>query len=113
MVSTPFDFKKFLLAGTLKNKFLIEILVPFENAHGSDDINFEASILTWCPMSLSIFLVLSSTWDTAAILDNASPLKPLEEMENKSSVFLILDVACFLKQISASSLFIPIPLSIT
>ena len=37
----------------------------------------------------------------------------VEEMENKSSVFLILDVACFLKQISASSLDIPMPLSIT
>ena len=35
-------------------------------------------------------LVISSTLDTAAILDKASPLKPKEETDNKSSTLRIL-----------------------
>ena len=33
--STAFDFKNFLRAGRLKNKFLTEIDVPFSPAQGS------------------------------------------------------------------------------
>ena len=52
-------------------------------------------------------------WAIAAILANASPLKPLDLILYKSFADDILDVACLLKQILASSLFIPIPSSET
>ena len=49
----------------------------------------------------------------AAIEAKASPLKPLEVIENKSSADLILDVAWRSKANLTSLIDIPIPLSIT
>ena len=58
-------------------------------------------------------MVISSTCDTAAILASASPLKPRDETAIRSSIDLILLVACLLNAISISSLLIPLPLSVT
>ena len=113
LVSTFLDFKKFLLAGKLKNRFFIEILVPIGQAVDSFLIISEPSISIYVPTSSFFVLVLSSICPTAAILESASPLNPFDEMLNKSSAVFIFDVACFLKHRIASSLFIPDPLSIT
>ena len=50
--------------------------------------------------------------ETAEIDDNASPLKPIVFILNKSSAFFSLEVECLLKHFIASSLDIPIPSSI-
>ena len=63
-------------------------------------------------MLLAVF-VISSTCDTAAILASASPLKPRDETAIRSSIDLILLVACLLNAISISFLLIPLPLSVT
>jgi hypothetical protein len=58
-------------------------------------------------------LVINSICDTAAILASASPLKPSEDTVKRSSIDLILLVACLLNAISISSFLIPEPLSVT
>ena len=113
LISTLSDFKKFLLAGTLKNRFLIEKLEPTDVAMDSLLIISPPSILILVPVSSSGVLVFNSICDMAAILERASPLNPFDEMVNKSSADLIFEVACFLKHFSASISFIPKPLSIT
>ena len=61
----------------------------------------------------SLVLVINSICDTAAILASASPLKPSEDTVKRSSIDLILLVACLLNAISISSFLIPEPLSVT
>ena len=107
------DFRKFLRAGTLKNKFLIENELPLGQVHTSCDLYSDPSITTCIPSSESSFFVLSSTWAIAAIDAKASPLKPFVVNEYKSWALDILDVAWRSKQILASRSFIPLPLSIT
>ena len=51
--------------------------------------------------------------ETEAIDGNASPLNPNDSILNKSSKFFNLDVACRENARLASSLSIPIPLSVT
>ena len=58
-------------------------------------------------------LVFNSTSDTLAIDGSASPRKPIVSIKNKSSSRKILLVACLPKARRASSLSIPIPLSVT
>ena len=111
--STLFDFKKFLLAGILKKRFFTEILVPISLT--VDLLCFKS--LPWTSISVANStpgcLVIKLTCETAEILANASPLKPLDLILNKSSAFEILEVVCLSKQIDASFFDIPIPLSIT
>ena len=57
--------------------------------------------------------VFKITFDTDAIDGKASPLKPRDDILNKSSSVYSLLVACLSKHSLASSLFIPVPLSIT
>ena len=63
-------------------------------------------------LTLSL-VVFNTTSDITAIDGRASPLKPRVFILNKSSSFSNLDVACLWKAKIASSLSIPIPLSIT
>ena len=76
-------FKKFLRAGVLKNKFLTEINVPFENEPFSLIIVVPSSILIKVPNSSSLVSVLISSWLTDAIELKASPLKPRVEIESR------------------------------
>ena len=45
----------------------------------------DPSITNLLPISLCEVLVFSSTWETAAIVDKASPRKPFDDILNKSS----------------------------
>ena len=106
-------FKKFLRAGTLKNKFFMATLEPFCMATGSCTFTRLFSISMYIPVSSSSLFVFISTCATAAILARASPRNPMVFIRNKSSIFLILEVACLSKAILASVSLIPFPLSIT
>ena len=61
------------------------------------------------------FLVLDSisSWETEAMLANASPLKPSVDMDKRSCNCFILLVACGINASLISSLSIPLPLSVT
>ena len=63
-------------------------------------------------MSCSFVLDVNSTFAIAAILANASPLKPIDVTVSKSSADLILLVACLSNAISKSSWAIPFPSSV-
>ena len=67
----------------------------------------------WTIVPTSPSHVFNMTSDTAAIEGRASPLKPREDIFHKSSSVYNLLVACLWKANGASSLFIPIPLSVT
>ena len=87
--------------------------VPELVAVCSCNITFEPSTIKIVPTSLSCGLVFISTCATAAILAMASPRKPNVYNENKSSIFLILDVAWRSKHIRASVSLMPQPSSTT
>ena len=72
-----------------------------------------ASTTTLYPVSCSAVFDTNSTFATAAILANASPLNPIDVTLFKSSADLILLVACLSNAISKSSCAIPLPLSLT
>ena len=91
--STLSLFRKFLLAGTLKNKFLILIEVPLFVAQFSWVLILLPSIFIKVPNSVSLVFVLSSTCEIAAIEAIASPLNPIDLIEYKSSASLIFEVA--------------------
>ncbi len=75
--------------------------------------NFPPWTMTFVPAMSSFVLVTISTFATAVIEDNASPLNPIVITFSRSSIFCILLVECFMKERDASSLLIPHPLSIT
>ena len=106
-------FKKFLRAGTLKKRFFIAMLVPTGAAIGSCFFTILFSISIKTPVSSSGLFVFNSTWATAAMLASASPLNPIVLIRNRSSILVILLVACRSKAILASVSLIPLPLSIT
>ena len=64
-------------------------------------------------MPTPLELVFNSTSLTEAIEGKASPRNPKEEILNKSSSLYNLEVACLWNANTASSLSIPLPLSIT
>ena len=111
--STGSDFRKFRLAGMLKNRFLTATEVPSEVETTSSDLSLLPSILTAVPKDSPLNLVFNSIWAMAAILAKASPRNPLVLRQNKSSAVVILEVAWRSKQSRASEAPIPIPLSIT
>ena len=71
------------------------------------------SILYLTPERDSGHLVINSTWDTALILDSASPLNPSDDMPRRSAAVFILLVECRKNATLTSSLWIPHPLSVT
>ena len=111
--STVLFFKKFRRAGTLKNKFLTDRLVPGLMLQGSCFLISVASTINRVPNSELCNRVLSSSWATAAMEARASPRNPMVLIENKSDDCLILDVACLSRDIRASVSDIPHPLSVT
>ena len=75
--STLLDFKKFLLAGILKNKFFTLIIVPDCISDFFSSKTFESFITISLPI-LHVFvldLILNSATDD--IEERASPLKPI------------------------------------
>ena len=111
--SMGFDLRKFRRAGILKNKFFTAIDVPLLHWHTDCSFISEPSITILVPSSLSFILVFSSTCATAAIDANASPLKPMVRITNKSCASRILEVAWRSKHSRASVSDIPQPSSIT
>ena len=111
--STGLDLRKFLRAGTLKNRFLTAMLVPMDAAIFSCFFTSLPSIKIRVPRESSSRLVFNSTCATEAILAKASPLKPMVFILKISSLLDILEVACRSQHIRASVGLMPMPLSIT
>ena len=111
--STGFDFKKFLRAGILKNKFLTVMLVPVGQAVASCVMVLLPSITIKVPTVSSSLLVLSSTFATEAMEAKASPRKPIVFILKTSAMLVIFEVAWRSQHIRASVSLIPFPLSIT
>ena len=107
------DLRNFLRAGTLKKRFLTSKFAPTGHAHGSCETILDPSISTWVPSSFSMVRVVSLTCATAAIDGSASPRNPMVFSANKSSAFLILDVAWRSNARRASVSLIPFPSSTT
>ena len=59
-----------------------------------------------------LVLVISSTMETAAMLDNASPRNPREPMDSKSSAVFILLEACLKNAVGITTYGIQAPLSV-
>ena len=112
-ISAALLFKKFLLAGTLKNKFFMLMLVPLGAAQASCFSTRLFSISIKVPKVSVLCFVFNSTCATAAMLAKASPLKPIVLILKRSSILLILLVACRSKAILASVSLMPLPLSMT
>ncbi len=91
--SVVFDFRNFLLAGTLKKRFSILKLLPTGHEHGSCDTKREPAMVSSVPTSSSAMRVLNSTCDTAAMEASASPRNPIVCRLKRSSAFRIFDVA--------------------
>ena len=79
-------FRYFSLAGVLKNRLAIFIMVPFLASDGSFISNLPPFI--WICVPISLAQVIRSTSDTDAIEGNASPRKPKVFIKNKSSSLL-------------------------
>ena len=93
--------------------FFTEIEVPTPHAITSCFSNLDPEITKSVPNSSSFCLLFTSSCEIAAIEGNASPLNPIVVRENKSSEFLIFEVACLSKAILASVGDIPLPSSVT
>ena len=111
--SVSFDFRNLRRAGTLKNRFLIEKILPSVQASGLISSNVEPAMDSFVPNSVPLKRVRSSTWATAAIEASASPRNPIVWRENRSSAEDILEVACRSNAIRASVSDIPFPSSTT
>ena len=75
-------------------------------------ISSPPSILYLDPVRLPEVFVISSTWETAAILESASPRNPREETVSRSSAVRILLVEWRKNANGSSSFLIPHPLSV-
>ena len=91
--STLSDFKKFLLAGTLKNKFFTSKEEPVGQVINSCLVTLLPSICIKFPNSSVSSFVLSDVCEIADIEANASPLNPFVDRWNKSAAFSTLLVA--------------------
>ena len=105
-------FKNFRRAGVLKNRFREINVVPSGAPTSSRLFSCPPSIWYRQPVRLSPVFVISSTWETAVMLDKASPLNPREETVRRSSADRILLVEWRRNASGSSSRFIPQPLSV-
>ena len=106
------DGKNFRLAGVLKKRFLEINVVPSGAPISSRPFSSPPSILYLDPVRLPEVFVISSTWETAAILESASPRNPREETVSRSSAVRILLVEWRRNANGSSSFLIPHPLSV-
>ena len=67
--------------------------MPFGATESSSDSTLLPAILRQVAISSASVRVWVSTWAMAAIEAKASPLKPLEVKENRSSAIFIFEVA--------------------
>ena len=89
------------------------MVVPPGAPISSLDISLPPCIWYLSPVTSSAVFVIISTCATDAILARASPLKPSDEILNRSSTVTSLLVACLRNASFTSSFFIPEPLSVT
>lgn len=87
-------------------------MVPSGAPISSRPISSPPSILYLDPVRLPEVFVISSTWETAAILESASPRNPREETVSRSSAVRILLVEWRKNANGSSSFLIPHPLSV-
>ena len=87
-------------------------MVPFGTPISSALFSSPPSITYLVPQKASCDFVISSTIDTAAILERASPLNPRDATVSKSIAVLILLVEWRKKARGISSFAIPQPLSV-
>ena len=103
-------FRNLYLTGVLKNSFSTIIVVPTGNPISSTSIISPASAIILVPFSSAVLVSIVSS-DIDAILASASPLNPIEYVCSKSSILLILLVACLSNDKGISFADIPFPLS--
>ncbi len=106
-------FKNFRLTGVLKNKLRTIKVVPSGAPTSSKEVSFAPSRQRRVPVTLSLVLVTISTFDTAAMLESASPRKPILFRLIKSTTELILLVACRIKAFRNWFCSMPEPSSVT
>ena len=111
--SVEFAFRNLRRAGILKNKFLMEKLLPLGQDTASWLSTLEPAITIRVPSSSFAVRVFNSTSATAATEANASPRNPIVRKANKSAASFILEVAWRSKARRASVSDIPFPSSIT
>ena len=85
--------RNFCLAGVLKKRSLTIMVVPSGAPISSSAISSPPSIQYRLPERESAVFVMSSTLDTAAMLERASPRNPRDAIESRSQASLILLVA--------------------
>ena len=105
-------FKNLRLAGVLKNRFREIKVVPSGAPTSSSPFSSPPSMRYREPVRLSVVFVISSTWETAAILERASPRKPREATVKRSAAEWILLVEWRRNANGSSSFGIPQPLSV-
>ena len=91
--SVELAFRNLRRAGTLKNKFFTEKLLPFEQETASWLSTLEPAITNLVPNSSDSSRVFNSTCATAAMEASASPRNPIVRRANKSDASRILEVA--------------------
>lgn len=87
-------FKKFAPCRSVIEKVAYQKVVPSGAPTSSSSFSAPPSILYLTPERDSGHLVINSTWDTALILDSASPLNPSDDMPRRSAAVFILLVEC-------------------
>ena len=95
--------KNFNLAGVLKNKSFISIVVPTFLCISLRPVIFPPETVIADPVSSSLVREDRVIFDTADIEDRASPLNPYVKRLYKSSFLAILLVACLSTERSRSS----------
>ncbi len=112
MSSVVWPLRNFLRAGVLKKSSWISTSVPYSMTTGFK-LNFSPP-RQWISQPVSWFRVrlLKATSDTAPIVYKASPRKPKDRIEKRSSKERILLVVCRRKIFSKSSGSMPVPLSL-
>ena len=109
--STEADFTNFNLAGVLKNKSCTVMLVPSGQPAGPWSFTLPPSKEMEEPSSAPFWREDSVTLETAAMLESASPRKPMVSMPISESPLRIFPVACRINASDKSSGCIPEPLS--
>ena len=87
-------------------------MVPSGAPISSRPFSSPPSIRYLDPVRLPEVFVINSTWETAAILESASPRKPREDTVSRSSAVRILLVEWRRNANGSSSFLIPHPLSV-
>ena len=112
-VSVWFVLRNFLRAGVLKNRSSTRIVVPRLQPASRMSVSLPPVIVTCVPRSLSASRVSMVNRETEAMVGSASPRNPSVATLVRSLTSRILLVAWRWMAMRASSMLMPLPLSVT